>query len=68
MAPLYKGTPSHVRLEDTTTHDLSYVTREAAEWLHEHGQAHPGEDRWTLADGVTWLDVERVLTAVGFSV
>ena len=67
MELLFKGTIADVRLEDTTTHEWSYVTPEAAKWLHEHGQAHPGEDRWTLADGVTWPDVERMLIVVGFA-
>lgn len=50
-----------VRLECTVHNEGVVVTRMQAEKLHEHGVAHPGEDRWTLADGKTWLDVEAVL-------
>jgi len=63
--PLYKFRPEYVRIACTTTGEWIIVDRKVAIELHCRGLVHPGEEGHTLADGVTWVEVEAALEAMG---
>lgn len=63
--PLYKFQPNDVRIACTTTGEWCIVDRSVAIRLHTRGLIHPGEEGHTLADGVTWLEIEAELLRLG---
>jgi len=50
-----------VLLSDTVHEEWCWIRKQDGKTLHKLGLAHPGEGGYTLADGVTWVQVEDAL-------
>lgn len=64
--PLYKFTDDDVRVVCPVTHQWCIVSRTAAAQLLARKLVHAGEAGHTLADGVTFDEVEAELMRLGW--